>query len=174
MTKSKLREHEVLKEIKGYEGRYKINQFGDIYTIKNNFLIKRKTTISKSGYEQILLFMNGTCKSFLVHRLVAMSFIPNNNPDNLDQINHKDFNRLNNSASNLEWSNNYLNNKHRAQNMSLRTSDFVGVYLHKLSKRWNAQIGENGRNKFIGSFATEQEAINARESYNKNLIPYHV
>lgn len=40
-------------------------------------------------------------KCLLVHRLVALMFIPN--PNNLPQVNHKDKNRLNNSADNLEW-----------------------------------------------------------------------
>ena len=36
-----------------------------------------------------------------IHRLVAETFIPN--PDNLPEVNHKDENKLNNEASNLEW-----------------------------------------------------------------------
>lgn len=37
----------------------------------------------------------------LLHRLLAEEFIPN--PNNLDTVNHKDGNKLNNSLDNLEW-----------------------------------------------------------------------
>lgn len=47
-----------------------------------------------------------------MHRLVALLYIPNPDPKNLDEINHKDGNKDNNSVDNLEWSNSYLNNKH--------------------------------------------------------------
>ena len=40
-------------------------------------------------------------KTLSVHRIVASVFIPN--PDNLPYVNHKDENKLNNKADNLEW-----------------------------------------------------------------------
>lgn len=47
-------------------------------------------------------------KNFAVHRLVAQAFIPN--PNNYPQVNHKDENRLNNMADNLEWCTQLYNN----------------------------------------------------------------
>ena len=44
---------------------------------------------------------DGVSKRLLVHRLVAMAFIPNK--DNLPQVNHKDENKGNNNVQNLEW-----------------------------------------------------------------------
>jgi hypothetical protein len=49
----------------------------------------------------VSLSKDGKAKPFRVHRLVAVAFIPN--PDNLPIINHKDENKLNNNADNLEW-----------------------------------------------------------------------
>ena len=57
--------------------------------------------ISNTGYERVDLFKNKSRKQFSVHRLVAMTFV--NNPDAKPFVNHKDENKLNNFADNLEW-----------------------------------------------------------------------
>lgn len=36
-----------------------------------------------------------------IHRIIAKLFIPN--PDNLSDVNHKDFNPSSNTVENLEW-----------------------------------------------------------------------
>jgi hypothetical protein len=58
----------------------------------------------KKGYHHITLHVSlkpQIRKTFLVHRLVAKEHLPN--PLNLPQVNHKDGNKSNNKASNLEW-----------------------------------------------------------------------
>lgn len=60
----------------------------------------RKTYVSR-GYEKIILTKNNKSTLFSVHRLVALHFVPN--PHNKAFVNHKDGNKLNNHASNLEW-----------------------------------------------------------------------
>ena len=52
-------------------------------------------------FPEVGLCNNGEQKMYLVHRLVAKTFIPN--PDNLPEVNHRDYNPSNNYVQNLEW-----------------------------------------------------------------------
>lgn len=53
------------------------------------------------GYLSVMLYNELGGRRFYVHRLVAEAFI--DNPDDLPQVNHKDENKANNTADNLEW-----------------------------------------------------------------------
>jgi hypothetical protein len=52
-------------------------------------------------YAKVALCKDGKRYQYRLHRLIAETFIPN--PDNLPQVNHKDFNKWNNCVDNLEW-----------------------------------------------------------------------
>jgi len=98
-------------EISGYEGYYEVSNLGSIRSIeryvnsKNRSLaLKRAKSIktSKRGdYISVNLTRENKQKTFSVHRLVALTFIPN--PENKLEVNHIDGNKLNNSINNLEW-----------------------------------------------------------------------
>lgn len=90
---------------------YKDGTIKSLLTGKN--ITKR---IGPNGYYQINLCINGKCKTFMFHRLIANAFIPN--PDNLPCINHIDGNKLNNQLSNLEWVT-YSDNTRHAFRMGL-------------------------------------------------------
>lgn len=53
---------------------------------------------------------DGQKRTFRVHRLVAMAFLPN--PQNKKEVNHIDGNKENNSLENLEWSTRQENAQH--------------------------------------------------------------
>lgn len=95
-------------DLKDYEGLYKINKNGDIWSIYKN---KLKTPYIDAGYLKILLTKNKIQKNCRIHRLLAIQYIPN--PDNLPEIDHIDRNKLNNDLSNLRWCDRYLNNRNR-------------------------------------------------------------
>lgn len=87
-------------KIDGYPN-YAVNELGEVSGPKG----KLKHNIGSRGYSQVSLVSwcagKRTVKSHLVHKLVAAAFIPN--PDNKPTVNHKDSNKQNNAASNLEW-----------------------------------------------------------------------
>jgi len=92
---------EEWRDIAGYEGLYQVSSLG---RVKSNPVYRhhRKAIVLtpyeiKSGYRVVDLLG----RHRLVHRLVAMAFIPN--PANKAQVNHIDGNKRNNVASNLEW-----------------------------------------------------------------------
>lgn len=102
---------EQFREIKGYENLYQVTSFGRIYCIKRKRFLKPYVT--NKGYARVDLYIHGTRKHQKVHRLVAQAFIPN--PDNKPQINHIDFDKLNNHVENLEWCTNDENQVHAAK-----------------------------------------------------------
>ena len=92
----------MMKEIKGYEGKYKINESGIV--VNDNGHVMR-TAVSNAGYLRTTLEIieNGRLvrNNESIHRLVAETFIPN--PNNLPVVMHKDNDPLNNHVSNLKW-----------------------------------------------------------------------
>lgn len=93
---------EVWKDVVGYEGIYKVSNFGNIksYSRYPHGKLLRGVK-STNGYYKVILCKDGEKSTIAVHRLVATAFLPNS--DNLSQVNHKDENKLNNNVDNLEW-----------------------------------------------------------------------
>lgn len=98
---------EVWKDVAGYDGHYQVSNFGKVrsvgfpswngfgWFIKRGRVLKQKT--SNSGY----LYVKLSGKTKYVHRLVAEAFVENKHGD--PQVNHRDENKKNNMADNLEW-----------------------------------------------------------------------
>ena len=87
------------KPVKGFEELYLVSDNGEVFSTKNNIVLK--PNILRSGYCQYSLYKNGKRHLLLGHRIVAEAFIPN--PNNYPIINHKDECKTNNNVENLEW-----------------------------------------------------------------------
>lgn len=78
-----------------------------------------------------------------VHRLVAMKYIPN--PNNYEQVNHKDGNKLNNKVENLEWCSQSYN--------------MIDAYKNKLIKPKTTKINQYDLNmNFIKQWGSIKDA----------------
>jgi hypothetical protein len=130
--------------IKGYEGYYRISNKGRILSerrilVRNNGVkqfckeqLLQTRSLINSGYHAVNLIKDKRFKRCLVHRLVAEHFI--DNPDNLEQVNHKDEDKLNNSAENLEWCDRYYNAKYgtaQKRRIDARLAGNNGKYGYK-------------------------------------------
>ncbi len=113
-----------MKEIVNYPN-YRISENGNVYTLNNKIKVY---SLNNKGYKRITLSNQGIKKSFSIHRLVALHFIPN--PLNLPQVNHLDGNKLNNHVSNLEWCTNKQNIRHAIDNN-------LADYAQNVRKRYN-------------------------------------
>lgn len=92
---------EIWKDIKGYEGKYQVSNYGSVKSVKRNLILRPQER--SHGYLSVWLYGSGRNNrtQVSVHRLVAEAFIPN--PDNKAEVNHKDEDKTNNRAENLEW-----------------------------------------------------------------------
>lgn len=97
---------EILKDIVGYEGLYKVSNLGYVKGKKGIL----KPYINLRGYYSVCLVKHNKPKTYRLHRIVAQAFIPN--PDNKPQVNHIDGDKSNNKAENLEWCTQSENMKH--------------------------------------------------------------
>ena len=144
------------RKIEGFE-IYSVSSAEEVRNDETGRILKPR--INSKGYFMVWLSKNGGRKSLYVHRLVALSFIPN--PACKKCVDHRDGDPLNNKLENLRWatvSENNTNVKMKSHN----TSGVKGVCWHKPSSKWCVQIRINGVNKYLGLFETIEEATAVR------------
>ena len=131
-----------------------INECPDYLIYENCDIISKERTIMRSngrkqvcksqkinpskgidGYLRVKLQVDKKRKHFLIHRLIAIHYIPN--PKNYPFVNHKDCDRLNNKIDNLEWCTNMYNTQ------SINTSRTFGCVC-KSRNKFRAIYTSNG------------------------------
>lgn len=144
---------EEWKPVPEYEGRYEVSNLGRV----RSFLFCRtgrimKPDIGTNGYPQVHLQFK---KTWRVHRLVATMFLPN--PLALPVVNHKDGNKRNPAAANLEWSTHSDNMRHSWKDL--------GTYRNRVMA---LQRGENNRNSKL----TAIQIVQIRTAYGAGNVSH--
>lgn len=117
-------------DIPGYKGEYQISRDGIVKALPRVWVTGRGTTryynggilnpiIKRCGYPHFNLRHNGKQIQWSLHRLLAITFIPN--PEQKRTVNHIDGNKLNNTLENLEWAT-YAENSQHALDTGLRVN----------------------------------------------------
>ena len=137
--------NEIWKEI---DDRYSVSNLG---RVKSNYANKErilKPTPDARGYLKVDLRHGEIRKGMMVHRLVALAFIENPNPENFKEVNHKDEDKTNNCVDNLEWCDTIYNcnygtrNKRKGDNCKkpVCSVDKYGNVVHYNSRNEAAEI----------------------------------
>lgn len=129
------------KAIPGYNNSYFINKNGEILSIginKNSRRVSKYITpqLGPNGYYIVGLMKNNKIYYPRLHRLVAITFIPN--PNNYPQVNHKDENKANNNVENLEWCDAKYNSNYGTRNARIKSTRYDN--LEKANLVWKIQL----------------------------------
>ena len=151
------------KSIKGFEN-YIIYEDGLIYNEKRNRFMKELK--ESNGYMRVKLSKDGKQKNFYVHRLIALTFIPN--PDNKKCIDHINRIRDDNRIENLRWATHSENNQNRSDN-----NEDIHIYknIDKTCKQgyiWEFRITIDGKQKKIKASIDKEFLIKFKNEWLKD------
>ena len=150
---------EKWRDVEGYENIYEVSNFGNVRTCEGKItnsklhgirhwkqrVLKQKT--DKKGYKRVSLWIDKKDTTMLVHRIVAMAFIPKIEGKNC--INHIDGNPSNNCLENLEWCDHKDNLLH-AFNMRLNQSPDPVILLNKKNNETRVFVSKVQASEFLG------------------------
>lgn len=157
--------------IDGFSDRYEVSNKGRVRSIQRKIISKNrwgaaprsydchlmKTKISR-GYHTIGLrsYNSRKGRTFFIHRLVAMAFIPN--PNNLPCVDHIDTDKDNNNVENLRWCTHKENSLNPITRQHL-TAKMMGNQRSKgriCSEEHRRKLSEAGKNRRIPTNVKEK------------------
>ena len=133
---------------------------GKYCQIKKDRIVKPSD--NGNGYKYFSAMVDGKRKHFYIHRVVAEMFLDKPQPGMV--INHKDYNRGNNRADNLEWCSQIENIQYSVCNMRRPKMMHYGKPSKHIKER-NGRYEVTICHKYIGRYLTEEEAMKVRDKY---------
>jgi len=126
-----------MKDVVGYEGKYAIDEEGNVFNARTHKKIKH--TNRPNGYKAVSLSDKGKRRFHYVHRLLAQAYLSNFSEEL--QVDHIDRDRSNNKLSNLRMVTNQENDFNRTAK---------GYRWHKGASKWVAYIRKDGKQHYLG------------------------
>lgn len=166
---------EIWKDIKGYEGLYQISNLGRIKSFlrfNGHKYINREKILKwqNNNYPTVRLANNGQIKQYLVHRLVAETFIPNY--ENKPCVNHKNGNKKDNRADNLEWVTHKENTVHAYNHNLIKKTSIKKktTILENVKKAWAANKKAVNQYDLDGNFLKQWNSMSEASSFLKVTV----
>ena len=125
---------------------YAVSDDGQIKSLRKNQILTPKN--NHDGYLRIQLWNHCQCRFIALHRLIAEAFLPPPAPG-ATVINHKNGNKADNRASNLEWVTQQENIRHAWQ---------TGLSKSHLNRNGKAVRQLTRAGEFIRDFPSTMEA----------------
>lgn len=158
---------EIWKAISEFEGMYEVSNLGRVKSLRKTPFIILSTSVINSGYEAVRFKIGGKTINRLVHRVVAKEFCEGFVEGYT--VNHKDAERLNNCADNLEWTS-YKENIHDSMKRGTHSYKEAHAVAHERRKRPTAQYTKEG--ELVTVFVSAREASRAVEGAHENHISH--
>lgn len=157
---------EIWKPIKDFESKYEISNLGRLRNKFNNHIYK--FTNKNGDYFSAILYDDLHKKSVRIHRLVAETFIEN--PNNYPVVNHKDMNKQNNRADNLEWCTCSQNNIHAIKNGAKTMSGFNRYNKNKFKNKYGKIYQCDKEKNIIKIYNSLEEAYLETGVCKRNIL----
>ena len=166
-------ENEKWKSMTGYDYQYQISDLGRFRRVtafhKNKIGEITLGSFDNHGYLRIGLVKGGKQIGKKIHRLVAEYFIKEYTEDLT--INHKNFIKNDNRLCNIELMTVVENIFHYIKKIKKETSssNYIGVNFHINLKKWATRVLVDGKRCSVGTYDTEQKAIQAIKDFNNGI-----
>jgi hypothetical protein len=151
---------EKWKDVVGYSGFYQVSNLGNVRRVScRNNRSTIKLTKGSNGYYVVNLSKENKQKTRTVHQLVAEAFLNHKPCGYAEVVDHIDNNKLNNTINNLQL---ISQKENTIKSMKKKPT---GVTWNKGRNKWQAQVREGKRTKYLGIFQEKKDALAEVKKY---------